>query len=120
MPSNAAAKPRGPKRGSASRSARVEQKLDNLVAALQSRQLLPATPATLNQENADNLPNVEFEVEDGPLSPSTSHVSTTSSTSEDYFEEPSPMEADECLSRFREEMIVSRFPSENFNVETPS
>ena len=111
MPS-ASAKQRGPKRGAASRSARLEEKLDGLVALLRNQQVL-VTPG--QGDNAD----IGFELDDGELddgesdygadSPSTSLVSTPS-TDKDYPEGPSLVEADESLTRFREEMIVNRFP----------
>lgn len=103
MPS-AAAKQRGPKRGAASRSARLEKKLDSLVALLQTQQVA-ATPSQSDSANAG------FDLDDGELdygadSPSPSLVSTPS-TDDDYPEGPSPVEADELLTRFREEMIVN-------------
>ncbi|RFU26476.1 hypothetical protein B7463_g9867, partial [Scytalidium lignicola] len=100
MPS-ASAKQRGPKRGTTSRTARLEEKLDDVVALLRGRQV----PATPNQ--SDNA-NTGFELDDGADSPPTSLVSTPS-MDQDYPEGPSPVEADESFTRFREEMIASGF-----------
>lgn len=47
-----------------------------------------------------------FEFIDNANPPTTSNRSTTE-TGEDYSDEPSPMEADDSLKWFREEMIVS-------------
>ena len=105
MPS-ASAKQRGPKRGAASRSARLEEKLDGLVALLRTQQV-PVTPS-----QGDNA-GIGIELDDGELnyeadSPSASLVSTPS-TDKDYSEGPSLVEADGSLTRFREEMIVNRY-----------
>jgi len=103
---SASGKQPGPKRGAASRSARLEEKLDGLVALLRTQQV-PVTPS--HGDNADH----GFELDDGEMdygadSPSTSLISTPS-TDSDYPEGPSLVEADESLTKFREEMIVNRY-----------
>jgi len=100
---SALAKQRGPKRGAASRSARLEEKLDGLVALLQAQQV-PSTP--IQGHNADSGFHLDdIELNYGADSPCSSFVSTPS-TDKDYPDGPSFVEADELLTRFREEMIV--------------
>ncbi|KAL9115271.1 MAG: hypothetical protein Q9227_001065 [Pyrenula ochraceoflavens] len=93
-------KQRGPKRGAASRSARLEEKLDDLFALLGARQPDP------NHNGGHISENDGMELEDGADSPSTNLLSTPS-TGEDDPGDPSIVEAEDSLQRFREEMIVS-------------
>ncbi|KAF3768884.1 hypothetical protein M406DRAFT_237415, partial [Cryphonectria parasitica EP155] len=96
-------KQRGPKRGAASRSARLEEKLDDLVALLRAGNL-PMAPT-----QRDHAVRTSVNSDDRVDSPSISLVSTPSSTDdhEDYSEDDaSPSQADESLARFRDEMIT--------------
>ena len=101
---SAPAKQRGPKRGAASRSARLEEKLDDLLALLRDRQ-------HDRGDNGSRGPgNDGMELDDGVNSPATSPLSTPSTKEDDADDagEPSLTEADKSLQKFREEMIVSR------------
>ncbi|SPQ19115.1 0ac4db94-26a7-4e22-a804-f89098a3b643 [Thermothielavioides terrestris] len=112
-PSEAAAKqqPRVPKRRGVSPTptARLEQKLDSLLTALRSREpLTAAAPELWEQEPTE--PESTAAQDGGPASPSESHGSATPSDDEpDSLGAPSPVEADECLCRFRGDMVVYPF-----------
>ncbi|KAM0812065.1 hypothetical protein AB5N19_14382 [Seiridium cardinale] len=97
MPS-APAKQRGPKRDAASRSARLEEKLDQLVALLGAHQ-----PGQVGEDGSDSGDD-GFEMDHGVNSLSTSLLSTPS-TGEDIPDDASDMNGDSCFQQFREELM---------------
>ena len=109
MPS-ASTKRRGPKPGVPSRSAKLAEKLDDLVSLLRAQQAPAGSDQGDNDNDGPDSVNDGFEFEDNANPPSTS-VASTAATGEDYTDDPSLMEADASLRRFREEMIVSLFVS---------
>lgn len=84
-----------------SRSARLEQKLDGLVSLLRAQKIPVGSdqgePGSSNSENDEP----EF---DEDISPPTTFTPASDVV---YSDEPSPMEAEDSLSRFREYMLVS-------------
>lgn len=102
--SSSVEKRRGPKRhAAASRSARLEEKLDGLVSLLKSQRVLTDSDAG---DAGDNSGNDESEPEEdtSPQSIATSSNTTFSSV---YIDEPSLMDAEASLKAFREGMMVS-------------
>lgn len=107
MPSPSSAR-HGPRRHVTLKSARIEQKLDDLVSLLRSQ----CSPKEFrkgdnNGASSPNSENDELEFEEDTFTPPTNVTSDLSvAVSEVYFDEPSPTEADESLRRYREDMIV--------------
>lgn len=105
---------RGPKHHTASRSARLEERLEDLVSLLRKSQNVPersqANEASKNHGHTSKNDEGLCGKENNPYTPFTpsTTITTTSSTAstEVYFDEPSPIEADICLRRFREEAMV--------------
>jgi hypothetical protein len=106
--SSSAEKRRGPKRhAAASRSARLEEKLDGLVSLLKSQRVITDSDAgDAGDTGGDDSGNNESEPEEdtSPQSIATSSNTTFSSV---YTDEPSLMEAEASLKTFREGMMVS-------------
>jgi hypothetical protein len=99
---------RVPKRQAALKSARLEEKLDDLVSLLRSHRV-PEESQQDSQGGAGshNSESGYLSVEDDTFTPSTNVTGNSSAASVDvYLDEPSPAVADENLKRFREEMIV--------------
>lgn len=99
MPS-APAKQRGPKRDAGSRSARLEEKLDQLVTLLRAQQ------SGRDDDGGNDSGDEGFEMDDGMESLTASLLSTPS-TGQDISDDPSVAEGENCLQRFREQLTVS-------------
>lgn len=97
-------KRRGPKRQTASRSARLEEKLDGLVSLLRDKNVL--VPLDPDGTGGGDSETDGTELEVGTASSSTA-ISPNTVFGETNANEPSPMEAEDCLRKFREEMMVS-------------
>lgn len=101
MPS-APAKQRGPKRDGGSRSARLEEKLDQLVTLLRAQQ------SGRDDDGGNESGNDGFEMDDG-MDSLTASLLSTPSTGQDLSDDPSGAEGESCLQRFREQLTVSMF-----------
>lgn len=101
MPS-APAKQRGPKRDAGSRSARLEEKLDQLVTLLRAQQ------SGRDDDGGNDSGDEGFEMDDG-MDSLTASLLSTPSTGQDISDDPSVAECENCLQRFREQLIVSIF-----------
>jgi hypothetical protein len=91
---------RGPKRGAPSRSARVEEKLNDLVALLRA-----GTVPALSKDTVNAIAG--YESNEGLESPSAS-VASTPRGDESGIEMPCDEVAEASLARFRLEMMVCR------------
>ncbi|KAK6065033.1 C6 transcription factor [Seiridium cupressi] len=94
----ARAKQRGPKRNAGSRSARLEEKLDQLVTLLRAQQ-----PGQV-EDDGTNSGDEGVEMDDGVNSLSASLLSTPS-TGENISDDASVMNDDSCFQQFREELM---------------
>lgn len=103
MPS-APAKQRGPKRNTVSRSARLEEKLDQLVTLLQTQR------SGRGDDGGNSSGDDGFEMGDETDS-LTDTMLLTPATGEDIFDDPTVVGAHDCLKRFRDQLMVSIFVS---------
>jgi hypothetical protein len=100
VPSGSAKRTR-PKPRVVSRSARLEEKLDGLVSLLRSRQ--GPIGSGHSERGCGDSENDGSGSEEGTFQTTT----LTPASNDVYSDEPSPVEAEESLRRFREEMLVS-------------
>ncbi|KAF7553864.1 hypothetical protein G7Z17_g3327 [Cylindrodendrum hubeiense] len=92
---------RGPKRHAAARSDRLEEKLDDIVSILRSQR----TPLGTDQGKTNHHPGSDGAGFEDDISLHPTVVSPDTAFNGVYIDEPSLLEAEECLKRFREDMV---------------
>lgn len=98
-----AAQRRRPKRSNvSSRSARLEEKLDDLVSILRAQH--STVDSGQSDDDGDDSDNGGFNFDD--TSPSSTTIAPTVASGDVYTDQPSPVEAVDCLRRFRDDLIV--------------